>query len=980
MDFSLIIDWLFGPEGGDMLSWWLLVTLAGLSVWPLLFRVMGGLPDRGYSLARAAGLMLIGFVFWFLGSLGLLRNTPGSMLLAWGIVIALAVTVFVRWPDRPPVRPWLREHAPLVITVEVLFALLFLVGCLYRAHNPEMMSAEKPMDIMFLNSIRASDTFPPNDAWLAGYAISYYYFGYLVMAMLADLGGVTSGIAFNMMIGLLFALAGTGALGVVYNMVVARRGQADSSPDQPATPRTPDAPESTPRRPNRAGALSAGVLALVMLVLMGNLGMALIEVPYRGYLADVDLIDADYFNFWDVEGREGTFVVEDDTGTIIGEYPVGSYGGNEPVWKRKTPFQQGEYTYGVNWKYSRVVKDLEFYPLDDNASDDEALGLQPIAEFPSFSFTFSDIHPHVLALPFAVLAVALALNLVLRGGAALEWFEYPLYAVWVGGMVFMNSWDAVYIVFVIGAEVLRRLLVNGSGVLTWEDVWKSAQFAAIMFGLTVVLYFPWFVSFTSQAAGILPNAVFPTRYQQFFLQFGIFLVILTIFLVVEMWRGGRRFNVAAGLLGVTAAVSTTLVLWTALIIRDWGRQGVSYPVFRISAFDIQASGLGLGDILGDILARRIPGLPHELWLLVLVFLIVGRLFAQPVLQPVSADEAPSGESDAPAVPRLRPVRGAITYSAGTGFALLLAGAGIVLTLAPDFIYLHDNFAMRMNTVFKLYYQGWVMFSLASAYAVWSTLAGQPAPAAAVDETERYSYPSFSVATITLRSAFAMVVLVFIGLGMVYPVLAAQGRALVETGRMEAKRCEPMETQDCPELEPLTLEGAPTLVTASLPEYEAIQCFAALEPSGEDVVIVEAWGGAYTTTGGDRTTGRVSALTGIPTLLGWYNHEAQWRGSTFDEVLDRRFENGQRRDRQSDINDLYITQNWDRAQAVIDYYGVDYVVVGSAENDLVRDLAGGDEGLDQDLLATYQLGLNKFAERFRPVCQSATMAIYRVSPE
>ncbi len=47
-----------------------------------------------------------------------------------------------------------------------------------RAHNPEIYSTEKPMEIMFINSIRASETFPPHDAWLAGYAISYYYFGY----------------------------------------------------------------------------------------------------------------------------------------------------------------------------------------------------------------------------------------------------------------------------------------------------------------------------------------------------------------------------------------------------------------------------------------------------------------------------------------------------------------------------------------------------------------------------------------------------------------------------------------------------------------------------------------------------------------------------------------------------------------------------------------------------------------------------------
>ena len=45
MDWSLVVDWL-GREGGDVLSWWLLVTLAGAAAWPLVYRVLGGLPEE----------------------------------------------------------------------------------------------------------------------------------------------------------------------------------------------------------------------------------------------------------------------------------------------------------------------------------------------------------------------------------------------------------------------------------------------------------------------------------------------------------------------------------------------------------------------------------------------------------------------------------------------------------------------------------------------------------------------------------------------------------------------------------------------------------------------------------------------------------------------------------------------------------------------------------------------------------------------
>ncbi len=221
MDFSLITNWL-GREGGDVLSWWLLATLAGAAAWPLLYRMAGGLPDRGYTLARPAGLILTGFLFWYLGSLGMLRNTIGGMIFAWVVVLLVGLVIFFRWPDRPPVRDWLTENTPLIIATEVLFLLMLVLWAAYRAHNPELGSTEKPMEMAFLNGIRRSATFPPNDPWLAGYSISYYYFGYVIAAMLADLSGVSSGVAFNLMIALLFALTGTAALGVVYNLVRSR--------------------------------------------------------------------------------------------------------------------------------------------------------------------------------------------------------------------------------------------------------------------------------------------------------------------------------------------------------------------------------------------------------------------------------------------------------------------------------------------------------------------------------------------------------------------------------------------------------------------------------------------------------------------------------------------------------------------------------------------------------------------------------------
>src|SRR5207244_193807 len=58
------------------------------------------------------------------------------------------------------------------------------------------------------------------------------------------------------------------------------------------------------------------------------------------------------------------------------------------------------------WRSSRVIRDRSVagIPVD----------VQPIDEFPFFSFLLGDMHPHVLALPFVMLALGLALNVLLQ--------------------------------------------------------------------------------------------------------------------------------------------------------------------------------------------------------------------------------------------------------------------------------------------------------------------------------------------------------------------------------------------------------------------------------------------------------------------------------------------------------------------------------------------------------------------------------------
>lgn len=893
----MFFDWL-GREGGALLAYWLLTLLAAAAVYPIFYRLMGSLPGRGYALARAAGVLLIGYVYWMLNNLGLLNNSPGATVAAGLIVVGIGAVSYFTWAEREPLLPWLRRHLGLILTTEALFIVLFLGWATVRALNPSLVATEKPMEMAFLSAVRRSAQFPPHDPWLSGYAISYYHFGYILMGTLANMAGVTNGVAFNISIALLFALTGVGAFGVAYEMVALRlRSQPTDLP-------SPTGGEELGVRGTNRPALIAGLLACIFAVIMGNLGTALVEIPYQTRNAS-----AQYLSFMNLEERDSV---------LTGCPPSGS--ADPTTW-----------CYWWWFRYSRVVRDMDI--------SGQPLVIQPITEFPQFSFVLADMHPHVLALPWAMLAIGLALNLVVRR-RRLEFWELLLYGVFIGGMVFLNSWDAVYLGLIVGAEALRRLITDRLGWFAMRNLLGIGGFALAMLALTGVLYLPFFLGFRSQAGGIVPNLLWPTQFQQFFLMFGPFLVILGAYLWVERRRAGPAFNAP---FAVQAVLFIILALVVALVILGavaWSRADVRYAVYQ--AFD--ESG-GLAALLPGILRRRLDGLLTEGLLLAGLFLIVARLFAR---TPERAKATPNEESSEAAHPTQ-------PYAPVTGFALLLIAAGAVLALAPDFVYLRDGFGVRINTIFKLWYQAWLMWSVASAYALWSLFAEVTArlkakrtvgPDGELVELLEYAEP---VPAGQMRSAgrvvFGVVAAGLIVLGLIYPLAAILSRAMKEGGHLD---------NFAPTM---TLEGGPSLA-AGAEDYTVIQCLASVAKLDSDVVAEATKDSiAYNITG---IYGRVAGLTGIPTLVGWDNHERQWRGDTFGAANTLTYMvNGQQmtETRQQAIATLYNTTDLNAALGVIDRYGITYIFVGLQER---RDFAPE--------------GLAKFAG-LQPVCVSGDTAAY-----
>src|SRR5512147_1971792 len=126
------------------ISWYLIISLLGWLTFPLVYVLFPALKDRGYTLSRAAGLLIWGYAFWLLASFGVAQNDTGGILFALVVIIALSAwSVTMHYSS---IVDFLKSNKSLVITGEILFLVAFAFLAFVRSANPELASTEKPME------------------------------------------------------------------------------------------------------------------------------------------------------------------------------------------------------------------------------------------------------------------------------------------------------------------------------------------------------------------------------------------------------------------------------------------------------------------------------------------------------------------------------------------------------------------------------------------------------------------------------------------------------------------------------------------------------------------------------------------------------------------------------------------------------------------------------------------------------------------
>ena len=586
------------------LTWLLAIEVITLAAAPFAFVAFSRLPDRGLSLAKPFGLLLLGYPLWLLGSLHILpHSTAGIMALI--AVMAIAALFLTRW-RAPEIRQHLRQHWRVILLTEAVFLVFFVGWVIYRSYDPDITSTEKPMDFAFLNANMAATYFPPEDPWLRGLPISYYYMGYMLWGALAKLTGVASGAAYSLALALVAGMAGAAAFGLSYNLLRLAR-------------------VTVPR------AMVAALSAPALLLLAGNLVGGLEFVRARGWGSD---------GLWSWIGVKGLAASSNAPSLIP----------SESWWW---------------WRSSRVIDTLR--SGCDAAAPASGCSMDAtITEFPFFSFLLGDLHPHVSALPFLLLAVGLSLE-VLAGrpltgrmalGRGIPWLIAA--GVSIGALGFLNTWDLPTGLALFGGAALLIAYRTSPG---WRPMLrKAAPPIAIVGAIAVLAYLPQYLNLSTQVSGLLPVHPVASRPIHHFLLWGLFLFIAFPLAVLQLRRAvnaGRPRR--SRLLLAAAAPLAPFALWVAWQL-------------------VASAGAGI------IFERLLNLLP---WMLLLSAMVYGLLTW-------------AGREG----------------QVGLTGALLVGSLGVLLVIGADLFFIVDVFNSRMNTVFKLSYQAWVFLALASSFGLY----------------------------------------------------------------------------------------------------------------------------------------------------------------------------------------------------------------------------------------------------------------------
>ncbi|MEK7160278.1 MAG: DUF2298 domain-containing protein [Patescibacteria group bacterium] len=218
------------------------------------------------------------------------------------------------------------------------------------------------------------------------------------------------------------------------------------------------------------------------------------------------------------------------------------------------------------------------------------------------------------------------------------------------------------------------------------------------------------------------------------------------------------------------------------------------------------------------------------------------------------------------------------------FVLILITLSSLLLIIPEFIYIKDIYPLhyRANTMFKLSYEAFIMLSICSSYILIKLLS--------------------NIKNKLILFIFFLSSLILISLNLIYPFFAIGSYYRNLTNYQG-------------------LNGIKYLAALYPDDYKLIN-WTNNNIKGQPVIL-EASGDSYT------DYARISANTGLPTVIGWSVHEWLWRG-TYDVVAPRI----------EDVKTIYTGNDINLTKILLAKYQISYVVISLLEKEKYPNLNEG----------------------------------------
>ncbi len=883
--------------------WYVYIALVGWAGFPLLYTLFPGLPDRGYGISRIFGLLFTAWLSWLLASMEVLTWTGPSVIVAV-IILVMASTLVLR-TRRTEFVGWLHAQGTHLLTLEAVVAGTFLFFLLVRLGNPDLwhpyFGGEKPMDLSYFNAVLNSQSFPPYDPWFSGETINYYYFGFVVVGAPVKVLGIPGALAYNLILPTLFALTGTGAFSAAYNLLAPLQqdiptGEEAATPP-PTGPKFWQAIRAWPRispgevlaafqrtltptwKTRFRQAYAAGWAALLLTVVLGNLdqvrtliwGLAELGAGKSNY-------DSAYLPALEDVSRGASMVLFE--GQILHTVPLGDW----------------------YWNATRVIP----VPISEDGSI--TLEVDPITEFPFFTFLYADLHAHMIAMPLSLLVLNWCIAQIRRRESPRT--AHLLASLFMGALAIgalrpTNTWDwPTYLAIGIAALALGHAIRRGDRAAL-PALGLGAVLAVIAIAAIMVL-----------AAPLIDPAVPVEQRMNFQAIFVTALGVGGVALVIGFGLGlalSRPRQETSDL----AAAENLLRPWATLIqisLQAAALVGLNILLFLpfIQDYDLGYTSAvpwtgsktpiwAYLDIHGLFLFITVSWLVWESWQWWQAVRIVDGRTRRSLVLPIvftSVVMLGVGIVASRAYPVALIALPLILWALGLFVradqpiekraALVLLIVALALTMIVEMIVLQGDIS-RMNTVFKFYLQVWVLLAIVAGAALG------------------WLWPAIQQARSGLRGVWISALMILVFMAALYPLLATRAKI--------ADRWKPGL--------PITLDGMAYMqyvdhsengrVFSLKPDYEALRWLQD-NVSGAPVVL-EAHSAREYLWGN-----RVAVYTGLPSVVGWRWHQVQQRAIQAPEVNQR----------VEDVELIYNTPDINEAVSFLRQYNVDLIMVGELE--------------------------------------------------